>query len=294
MTVATLSGTLFSFFWRKAKGKKKKKTKANLHFWFQRTCLYDQVTVVDLCFKEEQTPSKEQKQLRICQCGGRRRRRRWQPSHNRKNPQSRCLTPTVSLLPALPPFFLFTLPLPVLLSLSVSSPLFPSSQLSTVRHTCTKQKRRIAFYPIQVGLVGLVETSSIPKRRIIFKKEKKKKSFFMYCFCRCSVLVRFKGDKWHLSEILYLQMQTRAGLKSPPLRPKCSAAAGASATLHLLLNRPSKFPLFDSDVKLQHQQRSCPEAGAKSQRLICPGAWFSLNILLLNVFGEVNVRGLNV
>lgn len=203
----------------------------------------------------------------------------------------------------LPPFPCFLLFLPFFFShfLSPSSflSLFPLRcfllhTLSTVRHTCTKQKRRIAFYPIQVGLVGLVETSSIPKRRIIFKKEKKKKSFFMYCFCHCSVLVRFKGDKWHLSEILYLQMQTRAGLKSPPLRPKCSAAAGASATLHLLLNRPSKFPLFDSDVKLQHQQRSCPEAGAKSQRLICPGAWFSLNILLLNVFGEVNVRGLNV
>lgn len=72
--------------------------------------------------------------------------------------------------------------------------------LHTIIHTCNKQKQTkkkinsLLFDTLlHVGLVGLVETSSIPTKKNNSKKQNM--SFFMYCFCRCSVLVRFKDDK---------------------------------------------------------------------------------------------------
>lgn len=121
------------------------------------------------------------------------------------NQDSRCLNHTLiflcfypssfsSSLSSLLAFFHFSPFSFVFLSLSLFV------VLHTIIHTCNKQKQTkkkinsLLFDTLlHVGLVGLDETSSIPTKKNNSKK--RNMSFFMYCFCRCSVLVRFKDDK---------------------------------------------------------------------------------------------------
>lgn len=121
------------------------------------------------------------------------------------NQDSRCLNHTLIFLCFYPSFFSSSLSsLLAFFHFSPFSFVFLSLSLfvvlHTIIHTCNKQKtdkkkiNSLLFDTLlHVGLVGLVETSSIPTKKNNSKKQNM--SFFMYCFCRCSVLVRFKDDK---------------------------------------------------------------------------------------------------